>query len=200
MNFLKRIFKRKLIKEGLYNIHHPEMSGKTEFAFECGGVNYYRAVKDYFLPVGRFKFIDEKLSEAEIRMNLATLKGFIKELKKSLDGSKGTVDIGKAWETIYKMETRCNLAFEPETVRQLAAVVFFDETEDLRDFDKDYAQKKLSLWDSHDSYAFFLTRPMAELLNVNGSSEEYLRKYITQAKLILEGRISELENQSLENS
>lgn len=197
---IKRLFKRKLVKEGLFNVHHPDMQGKVEFAFECGGVNYYRAVKEYILPAGRYQFVDEKFSEAQIRMDLPTLKGFISQLKKSLDGSnREGINLGKAWQIIYNMESRSNLAFEPETIRQLATVVYFDETEDLTKYDRDYAKKKLAFWDAHDSYAFFLTRPMTELLHLTDISEESLRKYTAQAKMIVEGRISELENQLSEN-
>lgn len=180
LKWLKNKFKKKKLPEGIYNIHHPDMAGKTEFAFECEGVKYYRAVKDFILPVGRFQFIDEKLSEAEIRMNLPTLKGFIGDLKKNLDGSRG-INLGKVWETIYKMESRCNLQFEPETVRQVASVVYFDETEDLRTYDAEYGKKKLAAWDKAGTYAFFLTQPILGSLIPSNTSEEYLREFIQKA-------------------
>lgn len=199
INWIKSLFKKK-ISEGIYNLHHPEMAGKTEFAFECNGVKYYKAVKDYILPVGRYKFIDQKLSEAEIRMDLKTLKAFIVELEKSLDGSKGTINLGKAFETIYKMKTRCELAFEPETIKRLASVVYFDETEDLRDYDEEYGNKKIASWDKAEFIGFFLTKPIEELLNLRGISETSLAKYIKDSEQILKSLTLEQEKVSSENS
>lgn len=196
INFFKKLFKKKLVKEGLFNVHHPDMQGKTEFAFECGGINYYRAVKDFMLPVGRFKFIDEKLGEVDIRMDLKTLKAYITELKKNIDGSKGTINLIKAAQIISAMETRCELAFEPETVKQLAAVVYFDETEDLRDFNREHAKSKIAFWEKRGNYSFFLTRPIAELLNLVNISEEYLVRYIKEVESIIKDLTLEQESQS----
>lgn len=176
------------------------MAGKTEFAFECGGVKYYRAVKDFILPVGRYKFIDARLSEAELRMDLKTLKAYIEQLKKFLDGSQGTINLAKAFQTIYAMETRSNLAFEPETIKRLAAVVYFDETEDLRDYDDEYGQKKIAHWEKHGNYSFFLTRPIGELLNLSDISEASLQRYIQQVSEILKDLTSVQETPSPEST
>jgi hypothetical protein len=181
---IKTIFKSKR-NEAIYNIYHPELEGKTEFAFESGGVKYYRFVKDFIMPVGRYKFIDEKLSEADLRMNMPLLRAFINALKSHIDGSKGTINLGEVWKIIYAMETRCNLAFEPETIRQLASVIYFDDTEDLRDYDKDYGQKKIENWTRNGDYSFFLTRPLSELLNLPVTSETSLEKFTSNLKAFI---------------
>src|SRR5690349_12219217 len=144
IKWIKKLFTKKQ-KKALYNIHHPDMAGNVEFAFECKGIKYYRATKDFILPTGRYKWVDATLSEVDIRMTLPTLRAYIGKLKKYLDGSNG-INLGEAWKIIYAMETRCELAFEPETVRRLASVTYFDETEDLRDYDQEYAQKKIKFW------------------------------------------------------
>ena len=84
------------------------------------------------------------------------------------------------------MESRLELNFEPETARNLASVVFFDDTEDMEDFDQEYGKKKLELWDKHKFSAFFLTKPMDELLGVRGISEDTLKTYIKEAEEITE--------------
>lgn len=196
-NWIKNLFKKKV--KDIYNIHHPEMAGKVEFAFECKGVKYYRAVKDYILPTGRYKWIDATLNEVDIRMTLPTLRAYVAKLKKHLDGSNG-INLGEAWKVIYAIETRCELAFEPETVRRLASVTYFDETEDLRDYDQEYGQKKIKFWVDNKVQAFFLTRPIGELLGLSDTSEVYLTKYIQQAEQILKELTLERENQSSENT
>lgn len=196
INWFKSLFKKKLPK-GVYNIHHPEMIGKTEFAFECAGTKYYRAIKEYHLPVGRFKWIDAYLYEVELRMDLKTLNGYLDVLDKNIDGKNGTINLTKVWQVVHAMRTRTkDLGWEPETVKRLASVVFFDETEDLRDFDPAYGKQKVALWDLHKNYAFFLTRPISELLNLGSSSEESLQNYIKVAQEVLRDLTLEPEIQS----
>lgn len=197
INYFKSLFKKKP-QEGLYNIYHPEMAEKTEFAFEVDGVKYYRMKKDVIMPVGRYKWVDATLNEVDIRMTLPVLKAYIKELKTNLDGSKGVINLAKAFQQIYAMETRCELAFEPETVRRLASVVYFDDTEDLRDYDQEYAQKKIEFWQKKKIYTYFLTKPIAELLNLSEVSETYLVTYIKEAEQILKDLTLERESQSSE--
>lgn len=197
--FKSLVKKKKSIKNPPYNIYHPDVAGNIEFAFECKGVKYYRAVKDYILPTGRYKWIDATLNEVDIRMTLPTLRAYIGKLKKNLDGSNG-INLGEAWKVIYAMETRCDLGFTPETVKRLASVMYFDETEDLRDYDHEYGQKKVKFWEENGVYDFFLTTPIAELLNLKPGSEEYLRKYIQEADQILKDLILEPETPSSENT
>lgn len=184
LNWIKGLFKKKVNKP-LYNINHPDLAGKFEEAFTCKGVKYYRAIPDFVLPVGRYKWIDAALNEVDIRMTLPVLKAFIIELKKSLNVTNGQIRLDKAFQVIANIETRCELAFEPETVKRLASIVYFDETEDLRDYNQEYGQKKIKFWEDNGNYDFFLTRPIAELLNLSNISEMSLKKYILEASQIL---------------
>jgi len=197
IKWIKSFFKKD--ETPMYNLHHPDLAGKTEFAFECGGVKYYRAIKEYILPVGRYKWIDATLNEVDIRMTMPLLRAFMAKLKKNLNGSNG-IDLGEAFKVIYSIETRCDLDWEPETVKRLASVVYFDETEDLRDYDIEYGQKKIKSWEQHNNYSFFLTRPIAELLNLSDTSETSLQKYIQQVQEILKDWTLEPESPSSENS
>jgi hypothetical protein len=180
----KKLFKKKAT-EPAYNIHHPDIATNIELAFECGGKKYYRCVKEFILPAGRYKFIDAFLYEVELRMNLKTLKAYIADLKKQLDGSKGQVDLSAAFRIIYAMETRTELGFEPQTVKRLASVVYFDATEDLRDYNAEYCNKKIKFWEDNNCYDFFLTRPISELCGLNGISQTSLQTYIAEATQIL---------------
>lgn len=186
IKWLKSLFQR---NEPPFNIHHPDMQGRYEFAFEAGPmfrkVKYYRAVKDYMLPVGRYKFIDARLYAAELKMNLKTLGAYMDVLEKHLDGSKGVVTLSKAFEVIWAIRSRINLGFEPETIEKLAAVVYFDETEILNDFDEDYGDQKIKFWREHKCLSFFLTMPMSELLNLTDTSEESLQEYIARASAVI---------------
>jgi hypothetical protein len=191
LKFLKNLFTKQ--KEVPFNINHPDVANNIEFAFKCGGRSYYRFKSDYLMPVGRYKMVDAYLHEAELRMNLKTLNNYLDEIEKSLNGSKGVVNIGKAFQLLHNMRTRTkDLGFEPQTIKRLASVVYFDDTEDLREYNREHCEAKIKFWEKHDCYDFFLTRPIDELLNVKGISEESLRKYIQEAEAIIKDLTSEL--------
>lgn len=162
-------------------------------------MQYYRAVKDYFLPAGRYKAIDTRLAEADLRMNSKMLKDYITAIKAQLKPQNNVIDIFKISNIVSDMETHTDLQFEPETIKRLAAVVFIDESEDLRDFDDEYGEKKIKFWEENNVVSFFLTKPMIEFLGLSGISEESLRKSIPTLKKIKDGLTSDLYNQFLVN-
>lgn len=202
-------FKRKP-KEPPFNIHHPDLRDKIEFAFECGPAlnkrKFYRMKSDendtneFRLPTGRYKWIDAFLAEVNLRMTAGMLQTYLSELEKHLDGGKGVINLSKAFQVIYAMRTRINLGFDPHLVKTLASIVYFDESEDLSDYDKTYCDKKIKYWESYDCYDFFLTRPIAELCNLNGSSVTALKTYIQTAEQLIKDLTFAPENPSLEST
>jgi len=195
INWLKRLFSAKV--KPVTNCLSPKYIGKTEPAtieledgkilnFKVGGKQFYRMKREVEMPYGRYKFVAAFLYEVELRMTSKTLKEYLSKLKDIITGTKGTVDLSNAYKVIWAMESRLELNFEPETARNLASVVFFDDTEDMEDFDQEYGKKKLELWDKHKFSAFFLTKPMDELLGVRGISEDILKTYTKEAQEITE--------------
>jgi hypothetical protein len=203
------IFKTKP-KDPLFNIHHPDIQDKIEFAFECGPTlnkrKFYRMKADvdgfneHLLPVGRYKWVDAFLAEVNLRMTAGTLRSFLDELDKNLDGGSGQIRLTKASHIIHNIRTRLNLGFDPTLVKTLASIVYFDESEDLRDYNKAYCDKKIQYWERYDCYDFFLTRPIAELCNLNGTSVIALKTYIQTAEMILRNQILGPENPSSEST
>jgi hypothetical protein len=204
-NFFSKWFGRKR-KEPPFNIHHPDLADKIEFAFEVGPAfrkrKFYRMkadaneTNDFKLPTGRYQFIDTFLAEVNLRMRASTLVRYLDELEKHLDGGKGTVNLAKAFQTIYAMRSRVNLGFDPELVKRLASVVYFDETEDLSTYDKDYCDKKIAFWEKYECYDFFLQRPIAELCDLNGTSVTALKTYIQVATQVIKDLTLEPEKAS----
>lgn len=183
-NRLKAIF-RGAEKEPAFNLHHPDVAHKIVFAFECAGKKYYRFGNktegiEMDMPTGRYKFYLAFLEEFNLHMTLETLGKYLDVLERSLSGGKGQVNIGDAWETIIKMRSRVKLGFDPDTVKRLASVTFFDETEDLSDYDRAHNEQKMALWDRHDNLGFFLRTPIKELCGLNGISLTDLAEYTNQ--------------------
>lgn len=183
------LFKKKPV-EPPYNIHHPDVADKIEFAFEAGPV--FRKVKYYRLressesgefnqKTGRYIWIQAFLKQAARKMDDKTLKSFIDDLEKNLSGElNGQINLSKAFQILHTMRAMTNMAFEHELVKRLASVVYFDETEDLRTYSREYGEKKITFWDKHNCLDFFLSTPIAELCNLRGLSVASLESYIQE--------------------
>ena len=203
INRIKAFFGPK--KEPAFNLHHPDIAHKIVFAFECAGKKYYRFGNkaegiEMDMPTGRYKFYLAFLEEFNLRMTLETLNKYLDILEKSLSGGKGQINLGDAWETVIKMRSRTKIAFEPDTVKRLASVTFFDETEDLSDYDRDYNDEKIALWDKYGKLGFFLTTPIKELCGLNGISLTDLTEYMNQMVGVINDLNPEPLNQSSTNT
>jgi hypothetical protein len=168
-----------------FNLDHPDLRDVIEYAFTAGGVDYFQFKAEVEIPAGRYTWIDAYMREHEMRMSLDVIRGYISALREQLSGELGHVNAGAANIILYKMETRTNLAFSPETIKRLASVIYFDASENLKGYDQEYGNKKIALWEKHKSLDFFLCRPMKELLGLHDISPESLQTYIAQSQEIL---------------
>lgn len=187
-------------KEIPFNVYHPDIEPNIEFAFECKGKKYYRMTQEFRMPTGRYKFLDAYLQEHEMRMDLNMLNAYIDKIEAVLNGKAGIIKLSDIAVTCHNMRTHARLGFMPENIQRLASVVYFDDTEDLRDYDPNYGKKKIQDWLSDGKYAFFLTRPIDELLNIRGISVESLAAYISQQSEIIQELTLDQQMQSSQNS
>ena len=186
----------------LYNLKHEDIRHKVEVAFKVKGKSYYRFIDDHQIPTGRYKYIYAALKEVDLRMNLETLQNYVNEIKKVLNGGdkKNLVSMESLWRVTLNLESRISLAFEPASVERLAAVLFFDETEDLRTYDKKHGDDKIKYWKDNNVKDFFLTMPIIELLGLKNISLTSLEEYIQESQLLIQDLTLDLRTQSLENS
>lgn len=183
-----------------FNIYHEDIKEQIELAFESGGVKYYRFKDEFRMPAGRYKYIYAYLKETELRMTHEKLKEYVDELTKCLDGSKKVIDIEGAWKVVFALKGRANLAFEPESVRRLASVCYFDSKEDLSTYDQDHNQKKIDSWIKNKCLDFFLTRPISELFGLTNISVTSLEEYLKDSEMILTDLALGLPRQSQASS
>lgn len=172
-------------KKPQFNINHPDIADKIEFAFKFQGKKYYRFKNEYEMPTGRYKWVMNYLREVDLRMDIVTIKEFMKRLKGYLDGSKGSVNLHEAYKIISNMESRLNLAFEPEGVRRLASVSYFDDSESLDGYDMKHNQEKIKAWREANFLDFFLMTPIGELLKISNISIGSLEDYIQTATQVI---------------
>lgn len=196
----RRIYREVPKAELPFNLHHPDLAGHTEFAFECKGKKYYRMAHEFRMPTGRYKFFDAYLLEHDLRMTQKMFNDYLDKIEAVLNGRGGTIKLGDIHVLVHNMRTHAKLAFVPSTIKRLASVVYFDDTEDLRDYDPEYGEKKIADWETDDKYTFFLTRPITELLNLEGISPESLQTYMRWAETTLKELTSAPQTPSSENS
>jgi hypothetical protein len=202
IKFIKNLFKAKP-KNPVFNIHHPDIAPNIEFAFEAAGRKFYRFVKDYQMPTGRYKYAEAFLYESELRMNLKTLNSYMDEIEKNIDGSKGVINISKVIQVIWAIRGRCKLAFSPETIERLATAIYFDESEDLSSLNIEYAEEKIKFFRKHKVITFFLTKPMSDLLGLSGFTETHFQTFLNQveqAEQLIKDLMFDPEKPSLPNT
>lgn len=196
---IKTIFKR---DNNVTNLYHPDFQDQTELAsnskgdsLNINGVNYYRFKKETSMPWGRYMFLQTFLSEQNLRMDIPLLKKYMENLTKILNGNKGVIELGKAFQIIGQVQSRCELAFEVDTTYRLASILYFDDTEDLYTYDKVYNDKKIKAWKEAKSVDFFYMMPMKGFLNLSDSSVTDLQIFMEVQKEILEESTSEMPAQ-----
>lgn len=173
-----------------FTLNHPDFAPMVEEAFTCGGKRFYRFKEEYRMATGRYKYYYATLREIDLKLNQDTLKQFIEAFKSILNGGKKKViNHGDLWVPIINLESRLKLEFDPASVRKLATIAYFDETEDLTSYDEKQAQEKIKLWESHNTHDFFLTRLIAELLSVNSISITSLDRHLKE----MDGIVKDLD-------
>lgn len=183
----KAMKKKPVINDKVYNIHHPDYTGLIEKAFIVDGEQFYCFSKDSDMRYGRYIFLQAFIQEADLRISIADLRKQNEVITSWIDGTKGTVNIGKALEMLSIQKQQCDLAFEPETVFRLASCLFFDENEDLRKWDKSYNEKKITKWKESHTIDFFFHRLMQEFVNLKDTSPIALQNYLRAVPEALKG-------------
>lgn len=200
----KKVIKKvsKPLANPTFNILHEELAPKIEKAFKSGTVQYYKFIEDHQIPAGRYKYIYAALKEADLRMTLETLQSYVATLEGILNGGQkqNNINVGEIWKIVFNMKSRIALAFEPASVKRLAAVIYFDETEDLKTYDKNHGLRKVEHWERNKTMDFFLTRPIQELFGLKGISITSLEEYIQQSEEMIQDLTLDLQTVSSANS
>lgn len=198
----KPVRKPKPLAKPSFNIDHEDVAHKIEKAFKAGSVQYYKFIDEHQIPAGRYKYIYAALKEADLRMDVATLKQYVQTMKDILNGGakKNQINVGDIWKIVYNMESRIVLAFEPAAVERLAAVIYFDAGEDLSTYNRMHGAEKILNWKKHNVMDFFLTRPIAELFGTSGISTTSLEDYIQATTEMIQDLTTDLQKVSSENT
>lgn len=199
LNRIKKWFKR---DKDVTNLYHPDFTDQVEPAIKAdgevlkvNGVSYYRFGKETSVRWGRYMYLQTFLYEQNLRLDVDNLKKYMESLTKILNGQKGVIELGKAFQIIGQIQSRCELAFEVDTTYRLASIVYFDDTEDLYGYDKAYNDKKIAAWKEAKCLDFFYMMPMSEYLGLSGLSPAALQTFMCLQDEIIKDPILEMPEQ-----
>lgn len=165
-----------------YTCTHPDFAPQVEEAFTCAGKRFYRFKEEVRMPAGRYKCYYAALREMDMHASIETLQKYVDAFENILNGanSKTSIRLGELWKLVWNLKTIIALGFEPNLVKNLAAVAYFDESEDLTTYDQKYGEAKVKLWEEHNIRDFFLTKPIGELSGLSSLSPESLEASLTE--------------------
>ena len=172
----------------------PKVSGKTEKpikpVFECGGRQYYTFANPMDIPAGRFREMEIVMVEYDARASREYFLKAFNEIVGIIDNPK-ELKISRIAAIAKESLGRMNLLIDFSIYEKLAAIMYFDESEDLSTFDPEYNQQKIKLWRDNGGIAFFFNMPIANLLPFGPMSETdfqtFLKEQTAKLKLLQAG-------------
>lgn len=145
----------------------PYAKHSIVYAFTCGGKDYYQfSNQDNDLPWKRGMDAIIAYRELQMMCEFDYLKMHVDAVDKVFNAPKFDLkSAGKLLTLNAHLKERLTLPFQPGLIYNLAAVVYFDKTENPYGFDAKYAYEKIEHWKKNsDIESFFLQKPLLELL------------------------------------
>jgi hypothetical protein len=194
MKLLKRIFQRrpKIIKLDKYNLIE---------AFELKGVKYYQFDDVYNMPTGRGMAALTIYAEFDMRCTKEYLLTHISAVDKILnpDKNKG-IDLVALSIIHNNLKERLQLMPFPDYIYKLASILFFDETESPFNYNWEYNQKKIKVWQtSGGTLDFFCTVPLKNLMPFSIPSGGSVQTYFQLHEKINQLHIQAMQEVILRN-
>ncbi|MEX6689213.1 hypothetical protein QTN47_17015 [Danxiaibacter flavus] len=177
---LKKLFKPKQ--------NFPNSKHIIEYAFTCGGIDYYQFQDIFNLPYHRGLQALVYYREVSLNISAEDLIKHTEAVRESLsvNAKAGTIDIHKAFLLNEQLAVRAKLPPDTDLLYKLASVVYFDKNEKPETYEFNYGAKKIEHWKKHsDVKDFFLQTPIQELLPFLKEYGENINSYqaiLEQAK------------------
>ena len=174
LNKLKSFVQSFLSDKKLTTIH-PKTNKHIEYVFSCGGIDYFQFTNDWDMPRNRFRFISQYYNEmSELKMDKDSICKFMEAIKDACNNK----DLVKAGMLASEVSDRASWLFDPDSLHRLASVIYFDLGEVVTDYDIEYNNRKIKLWQKKKLTAFFMKILINESESFFKSSEEDLDGYI----------------------
>lgn len=136
---------------------------RIEYAFTCGGTKYYRFADITNLPYERGLMALQTYNEVDMRCSRQFLLHYADTIDQLLHQPQ--IDIFKINQLNEILKQRLTLIADTDLLYRLAAVCFFDKTENPAVYEPDYAEKKIAKWRKDKGvHGFFTQMPLLELM------------------------------------
>lgn len=136
---------------------------RIEYAFTCAGTKYYRFADITNLPYERGLMALQVYNEVDMRCSRQFLLQYADTIDRLLHEQK--IDIFKINQLNQLLKQRLTLAADTDLLYRLAAVCFFDKSENPAVYEPDYAEKKIAKWRKDKGVRdFFMQKPLLELM------------------------------------
>lgn len=168
-----------------------------EYAFSVGDRHYFRFDDVFNTPYKRALSTLVYFKELDCNMDREYIEDHCKAFDKILTTSQfNTKHLLKLQELNSMMMERTVMPKEPELMFKMAAVVFFDQTENPQVYEFKYGENKIRAWKKNvDVNAFFLSQPLRRLIPYLESAGENLEQFSAMAERTVNrhtARISQL--------
>jgi hypothetical protein len=131
-------------------------------AFKLGGVQYYSFPSFLDHSPIRAEWISVFSEELNMRCTKEFLLTHLKAVEQALNSNPIKITSIANWNK--QLKDRLEYISDPETIYNMASVIFFDENEDPSQYDQEYNKKKIALWKKHKMRDFFLEVPWNKLI------------------------------------
>ncbi len=160
--------------EAARSFKHP--NSQIEYAFTCGGVDYFRFSDFNNMPAMRSTKTLVYYTEMDMRCDAEFLKWHCLAVNNILTNNE-KIDIYKLKELNDQILQRIDIAVDMEHLYKIASIIYFDKDENYEDYDFGYNTRKINSWKKHDGVAFFLREPLQALFPFLKDTEENLKTY-----------------------
>ncbi len=141
---------------------NKDLKAIPQEAFKLGGIQYFSYPS--FLDHSPIRAEWASIFSEEV--NMRCTKDFIilhtKAVEDALNSNPIKLTSIANWNK--QLKDRLEYISDPETIYNLASVVFFDENEDPSNYDTGYNKKKIALWKKYSMRDFFLSVPWNRLI------------------------------------
>jgi len=162
-------------------------------AFVHNGVTYYMFDDILKMPTSRGLHALDLYDEFNMRVTKDFLIAHCNAMEKILNPGSGKLDLITMATLVKNLKERLTFLPVPDHVFRLAAVVFFDDTENPYSLDRKYCDAKVQRWKADpDALGFFLQTPLKDLIPFLGLDKVNLHTYSATINMVNELHLKEV--------
>lgn len=154
-----------------------------EFAFTCGGVDYFEFIDKNNLPYERGLEALTFFQEMQNGVTNDYLKAYNAKMNQLLSDPK-KINVNEIVKLQARFEERCNYIISKDIIYKVASVAFVDKNEPLTKYDFKLNERKIKNWKENAGDSFFLSMPIKKLIPFLAKSGDTSLMYLNVVEKI----------------